>query len=294
VVVELAAMAATVLMATAAPVMAAEPIPGASPVPPSWIQGRTLRVQDQNFTVEAPGDGWQWQQVTLPNPPPGTVSFVCADPTRDTGVMVTVFAKDTRGTSTGELRSGFVKGLVENMVAQGWTVQRQSIQPSEVPLPGSAQFVIEAVKTAGDRMYGQGYLLQSDRIYVLQKFAAAPAGFEDLDAMARTFRLIEAPRAYKPSNLGPFYLTVLALVWAAAALLNFVVGRAAVNGALLAGALILLAAGALLVRTAGTLNAGMLGYRMGEAIIPLAIAAWGARRFYKRHGWAELTRPAPR
>ena len=96
---------------------------------------------------------------------------------------------------------------------------------------------------------------------------------------------------FSPGNLGGFYVMILVLVWGAARLLNFFAGRAAVNGALLAGALILLAAGALIVRTGGNLTAYNLGVRVGEPILPLLIAGWGAFRFYQRHGWAELTRP---
>ena len=63
-----------------------------------------------------------------------------------------------------------------------------------------------------------------------------------------------------------------------------------IEGAFLGGALILLLAGALCVRALAIADAETFGYRIGEAILPLAVAAWGARRFSRRHGRARLSR----
>lgn len=276
------------------------PLPGEAqeatltPVPAGYLAGNSLTVQDSNFAVAAPGPAWEWLQLSAPGIADGS-AFVCRDTVSDTRVTISVMETDTRGLDIDKFGQGFLSGVTQKLEAQGWTVADADIEPTSFPLPGSMRFSSTARRADGTTGHSRGFLVKADRIYAIQEFTAEAVETPALQAVAKSFRLLEEPKQYAPPPLSGIYVFLLVLAWGLGALVNRFAGRLVINGALVAGVLIVVAAGIIIVRLAGGLSAEQLGFRVGEPVLPLLVAGWGARRYQrkKEEASASLVRPRP-
>jgi hypothetical protein len=271
-----------ILLLWAGTLAAQAPAPVMVPAPPDWIRGSTLTASGWNFAMDSPGPSWEWLQTSLPGLPAGSV-FICRDSVTDARITLNVMEKETRGGSSEQFGQGFLKGAKEKLQQGGWSMSDEVVGASDVP-SATLRYSATARRADGAIFYTRGYVIQADRVYTIQELSPEIAESGALRSMVRSFRFLEKPRAYRRPSLGALYFALLLLPWATSALINRLVGRSLINGALVSATLIVLAAGALVAPMAGTADAETIGYRIGEAAVPLVIAAIFAWRFRRSAG----------
>ena len=252
-----------------------------------------LRSMAENFSITAPGEGWEWLQS---DPPEGGGStYVCRERRTDARLILVVLPPHPGAPPTFD---EFLQACRQGLAKPG--MGEPKVTASNVPLPGSVRFITRRKRPEGIE-YLQGYAHMAGRRYNFMTFTESPAEPESLGRLVKSFRLLSTPRAASSAQgskseppgptgpgirapLGLVHVLLLACIWGFGRFVNVVLGRPAVNGALVALATILLLALGAGLRglTDPRHSTEVMAVRLGEALIPLAIAAWGASRFSKK------------
>lgn len=270
-----------------------------TPVPKELLpRPRLLRSAAENFSIEAPDDGWEWLQLTKAPSSDTGPTYVCLQEGTDT--RLTVVVRRAHPGETSEPTEEFLRGWGIGIARASDLVGRPFVSASDLPLPSSIYYSYRLKQPTGT--YVHGYTHISGRVYSFVIHSKGAAEPEILRRFVKSFRLLSAPRAASPApsakpeptgtggqdwsaSLGMVHFLLLACIWGFGRFVNVVLGRPAINGALVALATILL------VTVVAALRAGfaqpshsteVMGFRLGEALIPLGIAAWGAARFSKK------------
>lgn len=269
-----------------------------TPVPKELLpRPRLLRSAAENFSIEAPGNGWEWLQLTKAPSDTGP-TYVCQQEGTDARLTVVVRKADPGETS--EPTDEFLRAWGIGVARASDLVGRPFVSASDLPLPSSIYYSYRLKQPTGTYVHGHTHI--SGRVYSFVIHSKSAAEPEVLRRFVKSFRLVSVPRPASPApgakaaatatgepaesaSLGLVHFLLLACIWGFGRFVNVVLGRPAMNGALVALATILLVAVAAALRAGfahPTHMGEVMGLRLGEAFIPLAIAAWGAARFSKK------------
>jgi hypothetical protein len=270
--------------------------PARQPVGADLLQGGELVVEARNFAVATPAGVWQWSVVENPGAAPSQATYICTETASGAELLVTIM--DARVSSDRKFVAGFQNSLQESLTAAGFKVVSLDMAESSVPLPGSYHCRWQAVYRDGTRVYGYCYVTGNAVGYVLQHTttdASEPPAFTEF---ARTFRLLYAPRPPSGSTLvASGYILLLGSAWGVASHVNRARRRVVLNGGTLGAVLVLIMMIVLIVLgnyaglAAGLPSqtpGGIAECRVGEALLPLLVAALISRSFRKRKKQEEL------
>ncbi len=169
-------------------------IPNARPVDPALLDGRRLVDLERGFSVEAPGDGWEW--LTVPSTKPTIVYYYCRH--RESGAHFEVrVTSDTRLEWHPRFADEFVEDLRKLYQERGYSAHFVH-ERAEMPVAGRSFHLWGEVGGAGGAAIDiHGYVGKTDkgvvgpdRLYGLIYKEPAPASRQDdFERAVRTFRL---------------------------------------------------------------------------------------------------------
>jgi hypothetical protein len=259
---------------------------GFEPVPQENLRDATLTVPEENFSVAAPGPQWQWLQVPQP---PGSVgkTYVCQD--SETGAVFLLSVTEAGPGTTEGLMKGILSGLRKSQEARGRRFEEALYQPAGIPSPGSFRVTAKVILPEGT-LHLIGYVFAAHRVYMFQLWSEEPEEPEAFTSLVESFRLL-APAPPPPKASGELgsgfavclYVSILVVFLGLGALINAMARKPVISGGLVALILILIVA---VLRLSGAIVAGesaeRFGYYLGEALVPVAIAAWAHIRYSKK------------
>lgn len=270
--------------------------PARQPVASDLLQGGELIVEARNFAVATPAGEWQWSVFESPGTAPSLPTYVCTEAKSGAELFVTIM--DIRMSSGSKFVAGFTKGLNGSLTASGMTVESLEMAESSIPLPGSYYCRWQVLRGDGVRVYGYSYVTGSTVTYMLQHATTDSSEPPAFTEFARTFRLLHAPGPPNGSTLvAGGYILLLGSAWGVASHVNRAHRRVVLNGGTLGAVLVLIMMIVLIVLgnyaglAAGLPSqtpGGIAECRVGEALLPLLVAALISRSFRKRKKQEEL------
>jgi len=278
--------------------------PGFEPVPEQLLSGTTLTSPELNFSMQAPGEGWQWIQQAVPptvsgqrvagqRPQATSYSVYQSDSRTIFGVLAFSPAPRLTDATMRELMNGFKASRLRG----GGREMASSYEKSAVPLPGSyrwRQTITGGNAGGAATVQYVGYALSAGKMYVIQYASTDAAQSQAFETCARSFRLLKKPAANAGAGLaGPglgvvYFLLVLFLL-AAGWIANRIAGRPAWNAAKLAAVVVLVLV-VIRIFSAAPFDAPdagrFVGRALGEGLIPLLLALYFNSRFEKQRAAA--------
>jgi hypothetical protein len=258
---------------------------GFEPVPPENLRDGTLTVPDESFSVAAPGPQWQWLQVPQPAGSVGK-TYVCQD--SETGAIFLLTVTEAGPGTTEGLMEGILSGLRKSQEARGRTFEDARYEAAAIPAPGSFR-VTARIGLPEGTLHMIQYVFAANRLYAFQHWSESPEEPEVFTSFASSFELL-APAPPEPTASGELqsgiaiclYVSILVVFLGLGAFINSMAGKPVISGGLVALILVLVVA---VLRASGAVAKGdaeRLGYYVGEALIPAAIAAWAHVRYRKK------------
>jgi hypothetical protein len=161
--------------------------PQGTPVPASQLRGRTLVLEAQNCTIDAPGASWDW--VAMPSSEPNLV-FQCRPPGQG---EVYVFQVWTVGSDKldEKVLAEFNDTAAKEREKTGDKVSAKVAAPSSLPLGGSSyRFSVKLVHPNGAIEYLHGYLAGAGKLYVFAALTRDDKDSELFKGFVTSFRLL--------------------------------------------------------------------------------------------------------
>lgn len=266
------------------------------PVTPELLRGSSLYAPDLNLSLDAPGSEWEWlvSSEESGNGPNRFRAFACRLRGTPNQFVVAAF-HPYWDKLTSEAAERFSAGVAASFKKQGWELADQSLELSEVPLPGSYRFQLSAIQGDGRQVFVYGYQAVKGRMFTFQhvtRDASEPPAFR---AFVRSFHFVGTTPEDPLERFGQSLLFVTfaltLLVGGAGSVINKMAGRLVVNPWNVAIVLLLL--GGLgfslywLPKLPKDLPPERWGYVFGSAIVspvlwPLVVAIWRSCAWYRR------------
>lgn len=161
----------------------------AQPVDPASLEGRRLVAPDANFSIEAPGEDWEW----LAGQPTGASGWVYYCRHRERGAYFQVRVSRDRSV---KLTPAFVGELVGEMKEpfekRGFRTHLFH-QAVSTPIAGRSYRIRgEAVGPDGTTLELHGHVVGADRFYMFFYSEAQPASFVgEFEGTVASFRLLK-------------------------------------------------------------------------------------------------------
>lgn len=260
------------------------------PVGSNLLQGGELIVESRNFAVTTPTGDWHWSVAENRGDAGQPATYFCTEAASGAELAVGIVAG--RPSSDSKFKAGLKDGLERSLTAAGLTVASMDIAKSATPLPGSYRYQWHALRADGLSVYGYGYLTGEEPAFMLQHVTTEASEPPEFTQFARTFRLLHAPQPRSGSTfVAGAYILLLGSAWGVASLVNRAYGRVVLNGGTLGAILVLILLIVLIIvgNWAALVGGSWVDkgsqspeYRVGQATIPLVIAALVARSFRKR------------
>lgn len=212
--------------------------PQFEPVATAWIDGTKLVASELNVSLVAPGPDWEWLISSAPaeDGPNGFKVLACRNPDGSKMFLVAIynpFWAPLDEDSATELVAGVRHGL-EN---SGFTVGEATHEQTDVPLPGSDHFTMQATTPDGIDMHIFGYSAASARLFQFQHASVEPTESSEFRTFVESFELVgELPERFpeamteQAGNVAFAILTFLTVIvgivgW----IINRVGGRVVIN-----------------------------------------------------------------
>lgn len=276
-------VAALLFSATAPSILAQEA--GLEPIPGRSVADGKLSIPAENFSVMAPGKGWEWLRQ---KPAAGAIArnYLCRNP--ETGEVFFLTVSDRAPRQVENLAEGLLTGMRKSQEAKGRRVENARSEPSDVPAPGS--YRLSATVVLPERtIHFISYALATDRVYSLSVYSEEEKEPEAFTRFARSFALLAAAAEPPKGSVSErcvaicLYVGALVLFLGVGSLINALAKRPVFSGGLIAFIVILVIA---TLRLAGVVatkpDPESIGYVVGEALVPALIAAWAHSRYTKR------------
>jgi hypothetical protein len=209
----------------------AQPSPG--PVPPEMIRGRTLVVERANFSIELPGEGWQWEQLLNPtHPAPDSLgTYLAVNPQTKAYYIVTL-----PGGKVDHIDDEFVRGGMA-AVRDRSPEAKESLRygRSDIPIPGSLRYRFEQSYPNVGRQHTYAYTIATGTVVMLLDITPEAEEPADFTRFVKSFRLLRPIAAggvesfKEPTSTIPGYFAVLLVGAGIAALVNKRKKRRVVN-----------------------------------------------------------------
>lgn len=259
------------------------------PVPADLVHGTRLTVSAWNLIIDAPSTEWTW--LMAPEMAGrGSNRFqglACMSPNPAVVFRVGVFEAYHVGL-TAENAADFARGSAATLQQSGWQAEVLESQPSDLPLPGSYRFVIQATSARGSvRLYS--YLAAKSRMFSFQHVTAATEEPAEFHRFVQSFRFTGAPVEDPFAALGQVHFALAAAITAFIGMvgwgINKVARRPLVNLWYLVVAVLLIGGIGLHIYFAPRLPADASPFQQGELwgrIVggpigwPLLFAVWRA------------------
>lgn len=204
--------------------------PSLSPVPPPLLQGNTLRVEEANVLIPAPGPEWEWARLNRSTPVPDEIgSFVVRNP--NTGEY---FIASIARARLDWIEDEYVRGVLASVRAssrEAW----QSLRNDFVDFPVRHTLHYSYLgKYAAGTAHTYAYLVPTGGTVTLQTLTSAstePPNFTAFVKSVRTLRPVVPTAPVPPGETSSVsgYLAILFLSAGIAGLVNKRKGRIVVN-----------------------------------------------------------------
>jgi hypothetical protein len=251
--------------------------PGYEPVPAANLSERTLRVPEENFSITAPSVEWEWLRDKPASGAPAR-NYLCRHMRSGERLLLTVF-KPSR--ESGEkLVAEILEGIRRSREATGAQLVDARDEPSDIPVPGSHR-LSTMITSGGAPIYFTAYAVVTDRLYVFQRYSNEARESPVFRSFVQSFALAApvGPRARSPftgtASALLVYGSILVVCFGLGSLVNVVARRPVVSGGLVALVLIVVVAALRMVsQLDGQPDPEKIGYSLGEALLPVIVAAW--------------------
>jgi hypothetical protein len=260
-------------------------VPGFTPVDAENLQGRKLVLKKFNCSIEAPAGSWKWLQRE--HPENRLTTFAAVDREHGGALMLYVEDRQTRNFDEAAVRQ-YAAGALRGMRQTGIEPGAVTVEPTNVPLPGSFRYRYDAHMPDGRTIPFSGVFAHRYFTYWLQDSSPQPDP-QRIDRFAESFKLLGDPPVSPVDFGGSLFRDGIALllVIVFAGAYNNSKNRRAVNGGIGAAVLIAFEYSLILwflLRALDPLGDDGLrqqeiGGLFGAIVIPLAIAIWLAMRF---------------
>lgn len=269
----------------------ADDTPMPRPVDPRLLRGRTLHLDEFNCAIDAPGDEWTWLDATQRSDGGVEMHMFACLRSRD-GLVMTLGVPSERAFPSDDAADEFLRGVARGMEHRGATTDSIHREPSRVPREGSWRWHFDATGPDGTPLHSFGYLVITDRLYVLMLLSPLDEEPEEFVRFVRSFRFLRPPPEMRPSPLLETvpYFAILFFCGFVGWVANRAVGRPLVNGARVALWLMAILGVSLSIRAGmqGGVPPNGAAHRAGEvcgsALVPMFVAWLVARDFAKKRG----------
>jgi hypothetical protein len=152
------------------------------PVPPSQVHGRTFTSPDGWFSIDAPGDGWEWLNDgvlnagdDMQNPGPKGIAWIAHGPEwKDSFVMI-----ESRSETDDALNDSYIAALErkfrEIYARDGLTMSRPVVERINLPLAGSLHYHYTTTAKDGKVKHHFGYVTgRVHRVHLLEAVDEPP------------------------------------------------------------------------------------------------------------------------
>lgn len=173
---------------------------GMTPVPPSQVHGRTFTSPDGWFSIDAPGDGWEWLEMTtvnagadLRNPPAEGVTWTARSPNMDDWFVLV----ESQSKTDNVLDDGYIASLKRKFrdiyTRDGGTFSDMVVERLNVPERDSIHYTFKTADKSGAVTYHFGYAVGKEHRVMILTSSPDAAEPRRLKRAIVSFRWLKAP-----------------------------------------------------------------------------------------------------
>jgi hypothetical protein len=171
------------------------------PVPSNWLSDGRLIAKDYNFSLDSPNPNANWTYTRLADIDGSKATAFVVESPKEGRFVVGIWdvASSVDSGITKKLVDSFTDGMKKTM-PKDWQIDDAVIESSDVPLKNSLKISIAIHRAGATNLYSHGYLVPSDRTYLIFDFSPTTVESPQFIRFASSFALLSPPKA--KSNLG--------------------------------------------------------------------------------------------
>ncbi|PWT93775.1 MAG: hypothetical protein C5B54_01345 [Acidobacteria bacterium] len=166
-------------------------LPGYEKINAPDVQGKTLKIPAENFSIDSPAEDWVWLKPSSRGS--DLSSYVCFHSSSNELFVVTS-ENDNSGKQTAldeKDLNQFIKGFSQTELKYGKTLKTQSHLPSNIPIPGSYRITLEW-NVNSKKEYWIVYVVYAERrIYFLQSVSKDGSESDSFRSVATNFKILK-------------------------------------------------------------------------------------------------------